>query len=788
MTLNDLTTVLLVGAFLLLALLKTPRWRTWSGALLILASIAAAVRLARGHEPWQMTPALLVLAASVIATGLMYLTTWRRWVATHRKTRVTAALALLAALLLTPAAYWMSPMFELPHPSGAFAIGTTEFHLVDESRPEVHTANPLDRRELMVKVWYPAEPAACKRFAPYLEHAAAIARAVNRDNWPLGTPLSHLDQIPTHACAGAPAAAAQPTYPVLIFSHGLTMGYAAQNTVLMEELASRGYVIFSIDHPYQGLAAVFPNGRVATFSSDAWSGPSDPQTDSAEYLRAQAEAKKSLDPAAQRRFQEISLHERPFEAGRRRFWYEYWSEDQRFVLDQLGRIHSGAEPTPLKGRLDLAHVGLFGMSFGGATSAWTCAHDERCKAGINLDGFGNALVELPPHRQPFMSINSEGQTANALFLAKDLGYRYYAQIKGAVHLDFTDSALISPIVKVALEHAPSGRIDTSRMQEVTNAYVTAFFDCHLRARSCELIEGPSSKYPEVTLIARPPVQPQDEQASAAPCAPFPATWIDGIRTDEPPVQVQRYDADTFVLRQSVRTNFEAPFLYLLFGQEAALLLDTGAGGIQLRPVIDRLMSDWQRQHGGRRLRLIVAHSHGHGDHRGGDAEFVDRKDTVVVGLAATDVARFFGVARWPEGSGQLNLGDRILDVIPTPGHEPAHIMIYDRRTGFLLSGDALYPGRLYVPASHFDEERASVERLAAFARSHPVSCVLGAHIEMTNQAGVDFPDRAPEHPNEHVLQLAPGAIAELRDVVRDTPPQLAKQRRADFILVPLPGR
>ena len=168
MTPNDLTAVLLVGAFLLLVLLNTPRWRAWSGALLILASIAEAVRLARGHEPWQMTPALLVLAASLIATGVMYLKTWRRWVAAHRKTRVTVALVLLAALLLTPVAFWMFPMFELPHPSGAFAIGTTELHLVDESRPEVHTANPLDRRELMVKVWYPAEPAACKRSAAYL--------------------------------------------------------------------------------------------------------------------------------------------------------------------------------------------------------------------------------------------------------------------------------------------------------------------------------------------------------------------------------------------------------------------------------------------------------------------------------------------------------------------------------------------------------------------------------------------------------------------------------------------
>ena len=785
---NELATVVLVGAFLLLAVSQPPRWRAWSGALLTLASISAAVGLARGHDHWQMTPALLVLAASLLATGLMYFTAVRRWAVDYRKTRITAAVALLAVLLLSPLAYWMFPMFELRQPSGALAVGTTELHLIDASRPEVHTANPLDRRELMVKVWYPAETGACQRTAAYLEHAPALARAVDRESWPLGTVLSHLDQIATHACADAPAAAAQLKYPVLIFSHGLTMGYAAQNTVLMEELASRGYVIVAIDHPYQGLAAVFPDGHVATFSNDAWAGPSDPRPGSAQYLRAQAEAKKSLDPTVQLRFQQLSVRERPLEAQRRRFWYEYWSQDQRFVLDQLERIESGAEPTPLRGRLDLARVGLFGMSFGGATSAWTCAHDERCKAGINLDGFGNVLVELPPHRQPFMSMNSEGETANALFLANDLDHRYYAQVKGAVHLDFTDFTSISPMAKVALGRAPSGQIDTSRMQELTIAYVTAFFDCHLRAGSCELLAGPSSKYPEVTFIAKPPVPLQSKQAAATPCAPLPAPWIDGVRSDEPPVQVQRYDADTFVLRQSLRTNFEAPFLYLLFGRDAALLLDTGAGGIQLRPVIDRLMADWQRDHGGRRMRLIVAHSHGHADHRGADAEFRERKDTVVVGLEATDVARFFGVKRWPQELGQLDLGGRILDVIPTPGHHPAHIMIFDRRTRLLLSGDVLYPGRLYVPASHFDEARASVERLVAFARSQPVSCVLGAHIEMTENAGVEFPDRARAHPLEHVLQLAPAAIDELSGLMRDIPPTLLPQRRADFILVPLPGR
>jgi predicted dienelactone hydrolase len=272
----------------------------------------------------------------------------------------------------------------------------------------------------------------------------------------------------------------------------------------MEELASRGYIIFSIDHPYDGLAAVFPDGHVASFRSEGWAAHDGQRSE--RYEQEEKRLKASLDPHDQSTLAKLSVQERPVEANLRRFWYEQWSLDQRFVLDQLERVQSGDERTPLAGRLQLDRIGIFGMSFGGATSGWTCARDTRCKAGINLDGFGNATVEIPPHRQPFMSMNSENQVANALFLDADLDYRYYAQVKGATHMDYTDAALISPLAKVALGRASGegGPIRTQRMLSLTNAYVTAFFDRHLLGRPCNLLDGPSPKYPEVVFIAKTP--------------------------------------------------------------------------------------------------------------------------------------------------------------------------------------------------------------------------------------------------------------------------------------------
>jgi glyoxylase-like metal-dependent hydrolase (beta-lactamase superfamily II) len=275
-------------------------------------------------------------------------------------------------------------------------------------------------------------------------------------------------------------------------------------------------------------------------------------------------------------------------------------------------------------------------------------------------------------------------------------------------------------------------------------------------------------------------------AALAAAGPLFQPWIDGTQAAEPQMQVQRYDADTYVIRQSVKTNFEAPFLYLLFGKARVLLLDTGAGGLQVRPTVDGVIADWLKAHHRTSIPLVVAHSHSHGDHRQGDAEFKDRPDTVVVGWTAADVAAFFKIEAWPFDVVQYDLGGRMLDVIPTPGHHPSHIMIFDEKTRLLLSGDTLYPGRLYVPADQFDTFRESIDRAVAFTKGRKVSHVLGAHIEMTTSPGQDFPQGAPTHPGEHALELSYADLLELQAAVHKMGATPARDRHRDFIVWPLP--
>lgn len=277
-------------------------------------------------------------------------------------------------------------------------------------------------------------------------------------------------------------------------------------------------------------------------------------------------------------------------------------------------------------------------------------------------------------------------------------------------------------------------------------------------------------------------------APALAAKPVFQPWIDGTAPTEPQTQVQRIDADTFVIRQSVKTNFEAPFLYLLFGKDRVLLLDTGAGGLTIRPAVDAVIDQWLAAHKRASLPLVVAHTHGHGDHRMGDDEFRARPDTTVIGLKPEEVAAFFKIARWPTDIVTFDLGGRVLDVIPTPGHQPAHIMIFDRRDRLLLSGDTLYPGRLYVPTNMFADYRDSIDRLVAFTRRNPPKLILGAHIEMTRAPGKDYADAAPTHPDEHALALPYADLLELQAAVHkmgDTP---TRDVHDDFIVYPVPPR
>jgi hydroxyacylglutathione hydrolase len=165
--------------------------------------------------------------------------------------------------------------------------------------------------------------------------------------------------------------------------------------------------------------------------------------------------------------------------------------------------------------------------------------------------------------------------------------------------------------------------------------------------------------------------------------------------------------------------------------------------------------------GGSRLPLMVVHTHGHLDHRSGDDQFRALPDVEVVPTDLESVKSRLGIADWPDGIGQIDLDDRVIDVIPTPGHYPSHVAYYDRQTGLLFSGDFLLPGRLLIEDT--DADLASARRVAKFVEHRPITYVLGAHIELDESGKTFFGTRY--HPNERPLQLTKQEVLALPGIV-----------------------
>jgi hydroxyacylglutathione hydrolase len=267
-------------------------------------------------------------------------------------------------------------------------------------------------------------------------------------------------------------------------------------------------------------------------------------------------------------------------------------------------------------------------------------------------------------------------------------------------------------------------------------------------------------------------------------------WIHGSPSSKhntnPDLQIYWYDENMVILRQNKAIDYEAPFLFLLFGDERAVLLDTGATAsaefFPLRRVIDRLMASWLGRNPHTGYELLVLHTHGHGDHVAGDDQFADRADTVLVKADKDTAWRFFGFSADPDAIRPVDLGGRVLQAFATPGHHSAAVTFYDPWTGILFTGDTVYRGRLYiVDWAAFSD---SIDRLIDFSETHPVTYVIGCHIEMTRQAGVDYPVRTTYQPDEPPLEMTVAHLHAVRAALDEVGPEPARRAFDDFILWP----
>jgi dienelactone hydrolase len=405
---------------------------------------------------WQLVPWQLI----ALACGVVALLRRQRLARSRRLVRVVGRAALVVGILVGSVGLLAARVPQLPQPSGPHLVGSVVFHWTDSGRPETFTDDPGDRREVVAQAWYPTETPG--RPVPYFEAQGRLPAYV--DPFP-GWFYGDFDRVDTHASAAPPVSAERQSWPVLLFLPG--WGSPREDySGLCADLASRGYVVVALSHPYESAVSVLADGRVVGTAAGA-----------------------SV-------FGANMANMTPIRAA-----------DSRFVLDQLGRLAQVEPSSPLVGHLDTAHTGIVGHSMGGAAAAQVVAEDSRFLVGVNLDGtLPEALAASWHLGGPFLWLQSDGQQQASYLQVRDRLLAGVADsevlvVGGTSHTSFTDlSAYFSPLGRTLLGDDGSQALVAATTGDLIAAFVSA------------PLAGPGDPMAEV-LPRHPTVR--REQASAA---------------------------------------------------------------------------------------------------------------------------------------------------------------------------------------------------------------------------------------------------------------------------------
>lgn len=480
-------------AFFVLAI-RLPSAVFWMRHCVPLALLIAGAQILAEGPRWQMIPAYVL-------TGLFFLVWLRRTVTADGPTRQvpTNRLAVglgVLALVVSVVLPTILPVFRFPLPNGPYGIGTLTYHWVDADRPEVFTVDPLDRRELMVQIWYPAKGSPASPRALYVNEADALAAALARLKHLPAFLFAQFKFVTTNAVPSAPVADDRPDYPVLIFLEG-AIGFRQMNTFQTEELVSHGYIVAAIDQPYTAAVVVFPDGH---------------QADGLPLDQMMPLIRQSYSPAQKA----PALNGRTFANG----IVPYLAQDVSSALNQLAVLNQADPHAVLTGRMDLRHAGVFGISLGGIVASEACRLEPRLSACLVMDAPVPTDVVQSGLRQPTMWITrdagtmrlerrraggwseadiQEHQSTMRAGFENLRGNGYFVQIPGLFHVNLTDIPCWSPLLSWL---GVTGPVDGQGAHSIINAYSLAFFDRHLKGHSATLLDGPAQQYPEVRFEAR----------------------------------------------------------------------------------------------------------------------------------------------------------------------------------------------------------------------------------------------------------------------------------------------
>ncbi len=368
----------------------------------------------------------------------------------------------------------------LPKPTGEYFVGTENLFLTDSSRNEKLTLKWGDKRSLQLKIWYPSDVKGEKENLYLKDYAGKVLwenyRIFNDDK-------SFFDSIKTYSTfsyENIPISNKQKSFPLIVFSQGYYFGLDDFYTALMENLASHGYIVVSITHPYDQVITNRPDGSVVNIKKyrvmKAYM-----QWKKVEFMH-----KKNPDTANTRQVNRIL---KAYLRGMRIFKksVRIWTKDARFVMDTLQKINDNSTNNRWYGKIDFSKVATMGQSVGGAVAGQICYVDERVKAAVNLDCFQFGDLYQHEMKKPVLLLQSDmyplWAIGNKVIYSKTEPF-YSIKLKDTRHFIFSDCCLFP------VEHNKKMRylIGPGKIMEnvvLINQYITSFYDHHLKGLSLE---------------------------------------------------------------------------------------------------------------------------------------------------------------------------------------------------------------------------------------------------------------------------------------------------------------
>ncbi|XXG99395.1 hypothetical protein Hte_005732 [Hypoxylon texense] len=384
---------------------------------------------------------------------VMWLNDANHWVACYSKIAVTTALIILNAPSIAHTA-------ALPPPTGPYQVGARKYTIEHYNDHDAVAPNNVSTA-FLATVFYPTAQIPKGAPKPYLNPETAAYYELHW-NYTAGT----LASITSAVQWDAPFLETDGSspYPTILFGPGGGGTPVEGSTILLSELASYGYAVVGLDHPFEQPFIRFPNGTgvVGLLDDEPWV--------TAEQV------------------------------------YDTRLEDDAVFVD----LHLSKLVHELKLPLSTTHLGAFGYSIGGASAVGSAQASRRVVSGLNLDGtfLGKPALNSSAAdvRKPVFSVGSEvhapgGEVGDYTWYSFPLwqtGYQRKILINGTTHLDLCDNAFWKTL-EPDLDHY-GGPIDGFEMVKVLNAYVKAFFDLTLLGRNSPILDGPSPEFPEVVYV------------------------------------------------------------------------------------------------------------------------------------------------------------------------------------------------------------------------------------------------------------------------------------------------